>query len=46
MMFRLPFGGHSIPWICPKIGPKDCERKGWEDENCKRKGWENEDCEW
>ena len=21
-MFRLPFGGHGIPWICPKIWPQ------------------------
>ena len=20
-LFRLPFVGHGIPWICPKIGP-------------------------
>jgi len=21
-MYRLPFGGHGIPWIRPKIGPQ------------------------
>ena len=26
MSFRLPFGGHGIPWICLKIGPLDTVR--------------------